>query len=89
MHWGTCSREAPQSSLFPINDLDVMFVKGPFVGISPSSLLKVKFIYLSYLSLSRDLGIAHERLLLDKSKDSMLIKFPNDSGQGPLICYLL
>ncbi|KAF2314549.1 hypothetical protein GH714_027514 [Hevea brasiliensis] len=49
----------------------------------PCNLLKDRFRYVRYFSLSRDLGIVPDRLLLAKSKASRLIKFPNDSGIGP------
>ncbi|KAL5789491.1 hypothetical protein ACOSQ2_004379 [Xanthoceras sorbifolium] len=46
-----------------------------------------KLRYLRYDNASKDLGITPERLLLDKSKNSKLIKRPKDSGMEP--CKLL
>ena len=64
---GTPNFELPQSALLPKNDPALKFAKGPPDGISPDSLLNDKFKYLRYVSASRDLGIAPERLLFKRA----------------------
>lgn len=83
LHSGTCSRDAPQSASFIMNDGAEKLAKGPPLGISPLSLLKDKFIYLRYLSVSKDLGITPVKLFLERSNNSKLVNVPNDSGIGP------
>ena len=57
----------PQSASLPKNDSALKFAKGPLDGISPHNLLNDKFKYLRYESALRDLGIALERLLFERS----------------------
>ena len=64
---GTPKIGFPQSASLPKNDFVVKFAKGPMDGIFPNSLLKEKFKYLRYGSVSRDFGIASERLLFERS----------------------
>ena len=64
---GTPKIGFPQSASLPKNDSAVKFAKCPVDGISPDSLLKDKFKYLRYGSVSRDFGIAPERLLFERS----------------------
>ena len=59
------------------------FIKTPPDGISLDSLLNDKFKYLRYGSASRDLGIALERLLFERSNRSNPFKNLKDFGISP------
>lgn len=83
LHGGTSNRGAPQSAPFGTKELEEKFLKGPPVGISPSSLLKDKFRDWRRESASRDFGMTPERLLLDKSSRSKLREFPIELGMLP------
>ena len=63
---GTSKTGFPQSASLPKNDFALKFAKGPPDGISPDNLLNDKFKCLRSRSASRDLGIAPERLLLER-----------------------
>ncbi|KAK3032244.1 LOW QUALITY PROTEIN: hypothetical protein RJ639_035537 [Escallonia herrerae] len=65
------------------DDCAVKFANGPPLGISPVNLLEDKFKYVRCESACRDLGIAPDRLFWDRSKESSVIKSPNDSGKDP------
>lgn len=72
-----------------MNDVLEKFEKHPSMGISPSSLLKDTLKYFRCKSFSKDLEMTPERLFLHKSKDSKLIKPPNDSGIDHIAYYLI
>ena len=87
LHDRTCKLGIPHNNSFPLNDSSEKFLKGPSLGISPSSLLKETFISLRSNSFSKDIGIIPKRLLLDKFKDFKFIISPMESGIEP--CNLL
>ena len=80
---GTPKIGFPQSSSLPKNDFVVKFRNTPLNGISFDSLLYDKFKYLRYGSASRDLGIALERLLFERSNRSNPFKDSKDFGISP------
>ena len=82
MQGGTPKIGFPQSSSLPKNDFAI-FIKTPPDGISLDSLLKDKFKYLRYESALRDLEIASERLLFERSNRSNSFKCLKDFGICP------
>ena len=83
LHGGTWSRAAPHNALFEANDRAEKFLKGPPSGISPRSWLKDKFRYFRFKSVSRDFGIASDKLFLAKFKCARPFNLPNELGIGP------
>ncbi|TVU35445.1 hypothetical protein EJB05_17335 [Eragrostis curvula] len=79
-HGAIARRGRPQSALFPINDLRVIFEKMPPSGICPSNLLKERFKSARYVRLAKEFGMAPERTLEERSNSSTLSNLPSESA---------
>ncbi|KAM7465218.1 hypothetical protein LguiB_012780 [Lonicera macranthoides] len=68
LHRGRCSADMPpQRPLLPITDILLTFAKTPFIGNSPSKLLKDIF-RLFRERLAKNIGTVLDKLLLDISR---------------------
>ncbi|KAM7466695.1 hypothetical protein LguiB_014257 [Lonicera macranthoides] len=67
LHRGSCSADMPpQRPLLPTTDITLKFAKTPFVGSSPSKLLKDKFRP-SKEKFTKNIGTIPDKLLLEIS----------------------
>ena len=73
----------PQSSVFPINDKALMFLKTPLIGTSPSKLLNERFNFSKKNSFSKPFGMGPERLFCETSKSHRPFKEAIDDGMAP------
>ena len=78
-----------QSPEFPWRESQLMFAKTPFVGTSPSKLLKDKFNICKTWRFCNSLGITPERLLKERAKLPSAARFSSDFGIGLVILFLV
>ncbi|KAM7462668.1 hypothetical protein LguiA_030789 [Lonicera macranthoides] len=83
LHLGSSNTDMPpQRPLLPTTDIALAFAKTPFVGNSPSKLLKDKF-KLSKEKFTKNFGTIPDKLLLEISRFSILFKDSNEVGIDP------
>ena len=84
-HFGNCNFGIPpQSLVFPINDMTLMFLKTPSIGTSPLKLLNERFNCSKKSSLSKPSEMGPERLFCETSKSQRPFKEAIDDGMAPL-----
>ena len=83
-HFGNCNFDIPpQSLVFPINDMTLVFLKIPSVGTSPSKLLNEIFRYSRKGSFSIPFGMDPDRLFCETSRCWRPFKEAIDDGSDP------